>query len=100
MVLPHTLRPLLPSDGSGKGEHMQDLCQMCQKLGRNCREAVRADIEDDDTESVVSTISTVSDVSASNLTPTGSDDERLQSGSDTEDELAEDLLRLNLTKKY
>ena len=80
---------------------MQELCQMCQELGRNCRDVVdlHVDIEDDDdAESEVSTISDVSDVSASNLTPTGSDNERSQSGSDTEDELAEDLLSLNLKK--
>ena len=94
MVQPHTLRSLLPSDGSGMGEHKQDLCEMCQKLGYNCREAIDVDIEDDDesavedddTESVATTTSTVSHVSACT---TGSDNERLQSGSDTEDELAE-----------
>ena len=97
MVQPYDLRPLLPSHHSGMGEHKQDLCEMCQELGYNCREGVRED--DDDAESVVSTISTVSDVSSSNLTPTGSDNERSQSGSDTEDDLAEDLLSLKLTKK-
>ena len=93
MVQPHDLRPLLPSHHSGTGEHKQDLCEMCQELGYNCRAGVYVHEEDDDDESVVSTISTVSDVSVSNLTPTGSDDEfeRLQSGSDTEDELVEDL---------
>ena len=100
MVQPYDLRPLLPSHHSGMGEHKQDLCEMCQELGYNCRQGVREDIEDDDdTESVVSTISTLSNVSASNLTPTGSDNERSQSGSDTEDELVEDLLSLKLTKK-
>ena len=94
MVLPHTLRPLLPSDGSRTGEHIQDICEMCQMLGRNCRENIDVDIEDDDestvedddTESIGTTTSTVSHVSACK---TGSDNERLQSGSDTEDELAE-----------
>ena len=101
MVQPHTLRPLKRSFHSSKGEHKQDLCEMCLELGYNCKEAesVVDNEEEDDTESVVSTISTVSDVSASNLTPTGSDNERSRSGSDTEDELAEDLLSLNLTKK-
>ena len=92
MVQAHTLRQLLSSDGSGKGQHRQDLCQVCQKLGGDCRDA-----DEDDAESVVSTISTVSD--ASNLTPTGSDNERSRSGSDTEDELVVDLLSLKLTKK-
>ena len=70
---------------------MQEYCEMCQKLGYNCRdfrpsEADAAD--DDDAESVVSTISTVS---SNTLTESGSEE---SSGSDTEDELAEDLRHL------
>ena len=50
MVQPHTLRPLLPSDGSGMGKHKQDLCEMCQELGYECSKTLHVDI---DTESAV-----------------------------------------------
>ena len=98
MILPHTLRPLRWSGGAKKGApHRQDLCQMCQKLGYNCRDKLandEADSDDDDDVSVVSTISTVSNVSTRDITPTVSDDEHSPSGSDTEDELADGLDKL------
>ena len=89
MVLPHNLRPLRPPRDSDQGPpHMEKYCEMCQKLGRNCRGGINDAVpEDDDAESVVSTISTVS-------SPSGSDNEDF-SGSDTEDELAEDLSHLS-----
>ena len=38
MVRPHTLRPLQRPDGHRDGPpHRSDLCEMCQKLGYNCR---------------------------------------------------------------
>ena len=73
---------------------MQEYCEMCQRLGHNCRYASTTDFEkdDDDAVSVVSTISTVS-----SNTPTGSDSEE-QSGSDTENELVDDLSHLSFYK--
>ena len=81
MILPINLRPLCPSSSSNLGPpHMQEYCEMCQRLGYNCRDFSPSD--SDDAESVVSTISTVS---SNNLTE--SDNEEL-SGSDAEYELA------------
>ena len=38
MVRPHTLRPLKRPDGPENGPpHRSDLCEMCKKLGYNCR---------------------------------------------------------------
>ena len=94
MIFPHNLRPLQRSKGSGGVAHVQELCEMCQKLGRNCREVVESD-SDDDAESVVSTVSTLS--SADTLTP-GEESQEESSGSDTEDELANDLSKLTFPK--
>ena len=94
MILPHNLQPLQSSEGNGGGAHVQKLCEMCQKLGRNCREVVESD-SDDDAESVVSTVSTLS--SAGTLTP-GEESQEESSGSDTEDELANDLSKLTFPK--
>ena len=68
--------------------HMQEYCEMCQRLGYNCCEFSTDVLEDDnDAESVVSTISTVS-----SNTPTESDNEEWSvSESDTEEELADDF---------
>ena len=78
---------------------MEDLCEMCQRLGHNCKDKVdkeEAD-DDDDAVSVVSTISTVIDANACDLTPAGSEDEQSPpSGSDTEDELADGLDNLRV----
>ena len=96
MILPRTLQPLRRSEGSGGGAHEQELCEMCQEIGGNCRE-LEENNSDDDAESVVSTISTVS--SAGTVTP-GEEysEESGSSGSDTEDELADNLRRLTFPK--
>lgn len=40
-VKPHTLKPLEKPEGLDKSDpnkaHPQNLCEKCQKLGRNCR---------------------------------------------------------------
>ncbi len=108
MCLPKSLRPLQhrldPDEQQSAGPHLQERCQMCKKLGRNCRglsEVEREEVDDD--ESVFSEYSTTSDSSAASapdlqdlegdVTPVGSDDEA------TEDLLARQLEKLYLKRK-
>lgn len=91
MVHPTSLRPLRPSSGyQAKEPHDQVRCQMCQELGRNCKEYIPKednvvkddDIpyeEDDDEQSVITDNSSVtevgSDIEDGDLTPTEDDPE-------------------------
>ena len=91
MVHPTSLRPLRPSPGyQAKEPHDQARCQMCQELGRNCKEyipkednvAKDGDIpyeEDDDKQSLITDNSSVTEVSSDiedgDLTPTEDDPE-------------------------
>ena len=59
MIQPTSLEPLKPSHGRKTNEpHQQDLCEMCQTLGRNCTEEEEED-EDSDVQSVMSENSSV-----------------------------------------
>ena len=91
MVHPTSLHPLRPSSGyQAKEPHDHARCQMCQELGRNCKEyipkednvAKDGDIpyeEDDDEQSVITDNSSVTEVSSDiedgDLTPTEDDPE-------------------------
>ena len=80
MILPASLRPLLPSRSGPRGPpHREDLCEMCKSLGRNCRDYKPTDHhDDDDDQSVRSFGSFTTDRSGGggdDITPTASDDE-------------------------
>lgn len=87
-VLPSDLRPLeYRGGGEGKQPHRQDLCEMCQKLGRSCLDftpkpppppssedelTLKEDLDtneenDPDDESVISILSTTSTQSESSI---------------------------------
>ena len=89
-VKPENLRPLLYSGSSaGQKPHEQELCEMCQELGHNSRDAPEVsaggdgggdDDDDDDDRSVYSEASTsssssVDDRNLHNITPVASEDE-------------------------
>ena len=87
-VKPENLRPLLYSGSSaGQRPHEQELCEMCQELGHNCRDAPEVsargddgDDDDDDDRSVysegsTSSSSSVDDRNLHDITPVASEDE-------------------------
>ena len=90
MLHPSNLRPLEPRPGyQAKEPHDQARCQMCQELGRNCKNYVPQGIdlsyEDDDKQNIITENSSVTEVSGvreeslippaidSDLTPTEDD---------------------------
>ena len=75
MIKPASLRPLQPSFGLTRKEpHKQEFCEMCQRLGHNCREAPSEPDETSDDQSVISqNSSTVGDNDDDDVTPVGSD---------------------------
>ena len=90
-VIQWFIQPLRPSSGyQAKEPHDRARCQMCQELGRNCKEYIpkednvvaEGDIpyeEDDDEQSVITDNSSVtevgSDIEDGDLTPTEDDPE-------------------------
>ena len=96
MILPSSLRPLLPSGGPKGPPHREDLCEMCKSLGRNCRDYKPPDYpanDDEDDQSVRSFSSFTTDRSeerGDDITPRASDDE------EDIDEMAEKIKQLGL----
>ena len=77
MIQPTTLEPLRPSCGpSGYDPHKQELCEKCQKLGKNCRNQEEEEEEEQsDLQSVISENSSVASDDDDDVTPVGSDEE-------------------------
>ena len=105
MVLPCDLAPLKYQGPSNADKpHEQALCQVCQELGYNCRnaeEATAADLvdnEDDDVSVALTDTSEDSSVATQDnedgITPVGSDDEAERN----EEELYKKMKTLHITK--
>ena len=78
MIQPTSLEPLRPSYRRKANEpHQQDLCEMCQTLGRNCAEEVEDEDEQSDVQSVMSENSSIAsdDADDDDDTPVDSDEE-------------------------
>ncbi len=97
-VLPYLLVPLQHSGGSfGQQPHLEELCEMCQKLGRSCKgytAPATTTTSGEDDKSVMSLSSTLS--SDSGATQRGNDDHRTPVASDDEDTFLTDRIH-NLT---